>query len=411
VKTNETFHNSLPINNDLYEFLNEINYGLTAKQMNNIYSLVEGIICLKGTKSILRISKEVIAARECCSLYRYLKNSEWLDELIDRNRLVHLDLFSENNIQSKRPGFFIIDDTVNPKKKAQCMEGLSFNHSHTEGKRIKSHCIVSSQFVCGSVSNSLNYKFYLSEDNCIKHDRVFKGKSDIACDFVKNLNKPSHCSNVYCLVDSWYTSEKLIKSCIQNQMHLIGAIRKNRLITPTFTRIQIGEFFKALPEDIFDVVTIDDVNYKAFDFTATLGKSGDITVKVVLSYEIKKDGTVIPLYLISTDTSLSARQIILYYLKRWNIEVDYKHFKSDLGFDEYKIRDLRAIERYLLIVFLAMNFLQIYHFKHKSSVKTIGDCIEAFINDRFRLIIDYVYDNAARGCPKGQLYESLKVFI
>lgn len=400
--------NSITVNKNIYEFLNEIDYGLSVKQKNNLYSLVEGIVVVKGTKSIRRISHEVFSAPECSSMYKYLKDSNWIDELINSNRTNFLNLFFNNEIKHKKPGFLIIDDTVNAKKKANCMEGVSYNHSHTEGKRIKSHCVVSSQFVCGDISMPLDYKLYLSDEKCKEYNRTFKGKPDIAIDFINNFCKPSNCEKVYCLVDSWYSSEKLIRSCLENGMNLIGTIKSNRLITPNFTRMQVGKFFKALPEDIFDVVTIEDIKYKVFGFTALLGKT-DIKVKVVLSYEIKKNNEIVPIYLMSTDTELSAKEIISYYLKRWDIEVDYKHFKSDLGFDEYKIRSLKAIERYLLIVFLAMNFLQMHMYNNRCRIKTIGECIQEIIKTRFKSVIDFVYKASAQGYPLEQLYSSLKI--
>lgn len=403
------FKDSLTINKELYEYLDEINYGLSTDQFTNLYSLAEGMITVKGTKSIRRISNETLTAPTCSSLYKYLSKSTWDNKLIERNRVSLLNMFFESNLKTKEPAFLIIDDTVNPKKKAISMEGLSFNHSHTEGKRIKSHCIVNSQFVCGKISMSLNHQFYLSKENCIKYKRQFKGKSDIAIDFVSNFSKPSNCEKTYCLVDSWYSSERLIRHCLENDTHLIGAIRSNRLVTPNFVRMQIGKFFKALPEDIFDVVTIEGTEYKTFEFTACLGKS-DLTVKVVLSYEVKRNKDIIPIYLVSTDTSLSAKQIILYYLKRWNIEVDYKHFKSDLGFDEYKIQDLKAIERYMLIVYLAMNFLQMYRYKNNISFKTLGECIEEIIKSRFKSVVNFVYTASAEGYPLEQVYLSLKLF-
>jgi SRSO17 transposase len=400
--------NSLTINKQIYDFLNEIDYGMSVNQLSNLYSLIEGAITLKGTKSIRRISNNAIEAPGESALYKYLKKSEWKNKIIEHNRLSFLSMFFDNNVKSKEPGFLIIDDTVNPKKKAKSMEGLSFNHSHTEGKRIKSHCIVSSQFVCGSISMPLNYQLYLSKENCTKFNREFKGKSDIAIDIINNFNKPTNCNKIYSLVDSWYSSERLIKNCLANQMHLIGAIRSNRLITPNFVRMQVGQFFKALPKEIFDVVTVKDSRYKTYEFNAKLGKS-DLTVKVVLSYEIKKNDDVIPIYLISTDTSLSAKEIISYYLNRWNIEVSYKHFKTDLGFDEYKIRSLKAIERYLLIVHLAMNFLQVYRYRNNISYKTLGECIEDIIRTKFKSIVDFIYHASACGCPLGQVYKSLKI--
>ncbi|GAE03152.1 hypothetical protein CBO05C_2842 [Clostridium botulinum B str. Osaka05] len=42
---------------------------------------------------------------------------------------------------------------------------LSYNHSHTEGKNLWSHCIVTSNFVVGELSIPLNYKPYLNKEN------------------------------------------------------------------------------------------------------------------------------------------------------------------------------------------------------------------------------------------------------
>ncbi|MDU1443294.1 MAG: hypothetical protein E6916_07255 [Clostridium cochlearium] len=50
-------------------------------------------------------------------------------------------------------------------------------------------------------------------------------KSDIAVDFINSFEKPANYDKIYCLVDSWYTSQKLINSTLMQGIHLIGALK------------------------------------------------------------------------------------------------------------------------------------------------------------------------------------------
>ncbi len=99
-----------------------------------------------------------------------------------------------------------------------------------------------------------------------------------------------------------------------------------------------------------------------------------------------------PFYILSTDLKLDPKTIIEYYCLRWDIEVNYKYFKSNLGFDKYTVRSLKSIERYLVIEFLAINFLELYRLKNlKTTISTIGDTIRYHQNNAYRTLIQYIY--------------------
>ncbi len=66
----------------------------------------------------------------------------WDDKLLNRNHVEYLNLFLEQQAKPESTGFLIIDDTVSPKPKAKKIEGLDYHFSHTEGKNIWSHCVV-----------------------------------------------------------------------------------------------------------------------------------------------------------------------------------------------------------------------------------------------------------------------------
>jgi len=126
------------------------------------------------------------------------------------------------------------------KKVLEKMQGLSFNHSHAEGKRVWSHCVVISNFVINDLSIPLQFQPYYSKDVCIDINKPFKSKIDIAKDFINDFNPPNNCDSIYCLIDSWYTSTPLIESCLKKGFHLIGALKSNRIINPFGFKVKLS---------------------------------------------------------------------------------------------------------------------------------------------------------------------------
>ena len=74
-----------------------------------------------------------------------------------------------------------------------------------------------------------------------------------------------------------------------------------------------------------------------------------------------------PFYLACTNTTLTTKEIIEYYGYRWEIEVSFRYKKQRLGLEDYEMRSLKGIERFLSLVYLVYNFLEIK--RYKSNVK------------------------------------------
>jgi len=75
---------------------------------------------------------------------------------------------------------------------------------------------------------------------------------------------------------------------------------------------------------------------------------------VLISYP--KDAFHVPKALrafISTDVSLSTREILDRYVERWPVEVFFRHAKDRLAFDKYQVRSSKGIRRYWLLMSLA----------------------------------------------------------
>ena len=400
-------NNILSINDELYNYLNDVNYGMNKPQFHHITTIVNGLINLDGTKSLLKISEHILNAKSSSSIYRFLSRSKWDDSLIDRNRINYLKLHFNNLIQPKSTGFIVIDDTVNPKEQAKKMQGLSYNHCHTEGKNLWSHCVVTSNFVAGDMSMPLNYRPYLSKDNCEIHDKTFISKSDIALDIINSFEKPSNCDKIYCLVDSWYTSEKLINGCFINGFDFIGALKSNRKISPLGITMQVKEFAKYIDPATLDVVTVEGTDYRVYTYEGKVSKIENALV--LICYEADGDGFKEPVYLMSTDIELDAETVISYYQKRWSIETNYKYLKTHLGFDEYKVQGILSIERYFLLTFLAINFLELYRLYHHKELDTIGDTIKTVKSLSAKDLVCFVYSQAKKDIPIEVVLSELKL--
>ncbi|MBM7582734.1 transposase, partial [Caldicoprobacter guelmensis] len=128
------------------------------------------------------------------------------------------------------------------------------------------------------------------------------------------------------------------------------------------------------------------------------------------SYEVKEDGFETPVCILSTDIELGNEIILRYYAVRWTIETSYQYLKESLGFDEYKVRSLVSIERYMLLCFLAYNFLEYYRVRGKQlNLDTIGDTIEHMKKESIKDFVDFVYYHAKNDVPLVDIYAKLKL--
>jgi len=86
--------------------------------------------------------------------------------------------------------------------------------------------------------------------------------------------------------------------------------------------------------------------YYTFEKNVIIDRIGE--VKLVISKR-KRDG--VTKYIISTDKSLSPKEVISIYEDRWDIETAHREINQKLGFKDYQLRDKNTIERFIQLVF------------------------------------------------------------
>ncbi|WP_090677486.1 transposase [Paenibacillus tianmuensis] len=76
------------------------------------------------------------------------------------------------------------------------------------------------------------------------HQITFKSKNDLAIEMIDAFQANDD-EQVCVLMDSWYTSEKVVNACNREGFHVIAAIKTNRLICPSDIPIKINDFRRA----------------------------------------------------------------------------------------------------------------------------------------------------------------------
>jgi hypothetical protein len=161
---------------------------------------------------------------------------------------------------------------------------------------------------------------------------------------------------VYVLFDSWYASAKLIKWCRRQHWHVICALKSNRCLN----EVQVRAHHQRLKHQRYTRVTLTAADDRRHTYLvrSVKGRLNDVPgeVRVFISKRHRRDRK--PRYYMSTDLSLSAQTALSRYSKRWPVEVANFYLKVRLGLSDFRLRSFEAIEKYLVVSWLALGFLE-----------------------------------------------------
>jgi SRSO17 transposase len=399
----------------IVKFLLALRLQMSEPQFNHLLHIVHGIILCEGRKNISQIRRSSGDYRHLSCITRFMKNSTWNANRIQRRRMQFL-MEKIRRERAKRNDhrpitFFIIDDTSCKKDNStKHIEGLDFHYSHNDGKGVWSHCIVTAHIVSAGYSFAWDFRPYFREEYCTTHKLTFRSKNDLAVELIQAY-EPSENELVYTLMDSWYTSQKLVDACNAKGFHIIGAVKTNRTICPAGIRTQIGEFAANYirKSDLRSVTVEGKGTYRMYEYEGPLA---DIeNVKVLLSWENEFDSSKPPFCILCTDKSLDLVTILRYYDVRWSIETGYRYFKDMLGFDQYQLQSFHAIQRFWAIQFLVYNFLELQRreWSDNSNTLTLGDVVRRIRKDYFGQTVVYVYQQALAQRPLSEVLDELKL--
>ncbi len=282
------------------------------------------------------------------TIAHFLNSGKWDDSLLsDTLKRSVIEIIYSEAARTGKPVFCIVDDTIASKPKPSSrvlhpIEDAYFHQSHLKGKQDYGHQAVAIMLSCNGII--LNYAFVMYNKSI--------SKIDIVQNIAKELPVPTVIS--YFLCDCWYVSEKIINTFAERGFHTIGALKTNRILYPFGIKKKLNEFAALLSvtHSDFHLVTVKNQTYYVYRYEGKL--NGVENAVVLLSYPEKafRNPKALRAFL-NTDVSLSADEILSYYVCRWPIEIFFRQCKDKLALNSYQMRSAQGIRRFWLPMSLA----------------------------------------------------------
>ena len=278
----------------------------------------------------------------------FLNKGKWDDsKMEDTLKSTVIQIIYQEALRSGKTVFCIVDDTIASKTKPSSralhpIEDAYFHQSHLKGKQDYGHQAVVVMLSCNGIV--LNYAL-------VMYDKSMS-KVKIVQEIAKELPIPPVVS--YFLCDSWYTCGDIMDAFIKKGFYTIGALKTNRILYPCGIKQKVSEFALLLrkTDAAVSLVTVGSRSYYVYRYEGNL--NGIENAVVLITYP--KDAFQVPKALrafISTDVSLSTKEILDKYADRWPVELFFRQSKDKLSFDRYQIRSSKGIHRYWLLMSLA----------------------------------------------------------
>lgn len=247
--------------------------------------------------------------------------------------------------------YVVIDDSKTAKRGKHVQAAFRL-FDHTTQRFLWGH-----QFVCVTLRYrglSIPYaiELYRSKADCQKRRLPFRKLTQIAEDLIAGL-PDFGIKRVYVLADTYYASKQIIRTAHAKGFHFVSFLKSNRRLIIDGRRSSVSKFLKrSFRKTRKRWISLGKARYATVQQECHLPGIGDVSV--VFSQK-KGRRTVLPLF--ATDSTLTTKEIIAIYRKRWSIEVLFKQTKQYLGLTAYHHRDEHAVRTHLQLVFLAYALL------------------------------------------------------
>lgn len=349
IQRNEPLHNFLTAFREAFK---------NGPQYRHFQAYVVGLLIYLGSRTLAGLSRAIPGGRSACCLYRFLAEMDWDVEKVEQVRWAMLNRHTRRALQAAGrhnkavPVFLAIDDSLVEKTGKQ-MEGVDYHYSHSAGHTVLGHVWVTGHLVVLGQSYPVSWKLYLRQATCEAMGISFASKPELAQAILGEFD-PLPGTQTYVLTDSWYPSQDILNTCQELGFYLISAVKSDRKFKATGHDLQVQQWTQKLSEEVFDFVTVNTTGYAIWSHTGRL--SSGHRVKLVINRVIGQKKW---RYLISTDLAVTSQTIISHYLVRWEVENFYRVAKQSLGWGDYQVRDLFAIERHVQLMMVAHAYLEI----------------------------------------------------
>jgi len=346
-------------------------------------TIILGLIIGTRRKCIYHIFRTFQLLAESIGLtekrfYMFLQSSKIP---LDRMWKVIYELLGEEMLENGKI-IIALDDTTYAKS-GKKISGANTHYDHAAkqncSKYVWGHCRVvigilksiHGRWACLPLAQSL----YIPEKNAGNH---FETKIDAAGRLIGNFAKTVS-NDILVITDSWFGNKSLWKHfCdLPVNVHILTRLRINSVLynfpdnsgKRKGRKLKYGKRFKKLPELALDLERkigqfmiygkIRECKYAEFE---CMHKGFKMPVKIVLVYMKSR---VFPI--LSTDTTLTAQEMIEFYSARWKIESGFKELKHEIGALDNQARKRESVENHFELCCMAVTMTWIYAMKREKA--------------------------------------------
>jgi hypothetical protein len=315
-------------------FVGLLGISLHAPQLRHLERFADLLVLAPRRKTLAQLAAQELDGVDASNLADFFRISPWDPDDLRLPILAFIFRYLKEHPELLAlPIYFTLDDSLTPKDKGTCkLQGIDWHFDHNQKRTIRGGCHVVLGLHWGDFHFPLSWRLYLRESTVRRLNKDkrrhgkprlrYRSKLDLAQEMLGQVISFLPTTNpVYVLFDSWYTSAQLVKWIRQQGWHVIGAVKSNRKLSGQ----KLTAWHHALKGRSYDRVSLELANKQRRTYwTRTLtgrirGVPGE--VRVVISQ--RGPGVRTPKYFLCTDTTLSAREILTRYQKRWSQEVDY----------------------------------------------------------------------------------------
>lgn len=333
---------------------------------------------LDGRLWVTKVILSNLLGRHFTNFYRFLESKTWTTEKVARQ----VWAMCQPVAQQQKRLFVALDDTVS-QKAGRHFDGLGVHHDpmnkqHPKGLS-RGHCFVClaalAQQGCGHfVALFLSCALYVQKKAC-QEGRTFATKLVLAADLVKALPVPEE-TQVLAVCDGAYAKKNFVEPVTKSGRGVISRLRSDTPfydLPPARRKLPNGNYPSGRPKEY-------GKKYKAQHWAKNMGTWREVTLllygrsvtlqiktRVVLQRTLGVQMRLVAVkweerpvvFFFSTDTTMTAEEIVQCVGARFAIETGFRDAKQSFGFSTYQVRRETRFVRLVHLCLWAQTLLRL----------------------------------------------------
>lgn len=414
----------------------------TAEQRKHFCEYVTGLIA--GDKAtIAAINGLFLNNNDQSSLNKFMTQARWAEEGLNYRRFTYeLSRLHRRPVRASA-GRLILDDTLAHHTKCS-MEGLAYLRDHSIGRNVWTHNVVTSYYVnrsdqfpvdlrlyhqfnrkyekqvlqqvqerLHSTSTLANYRQYLAT-LVSQHYRqqLYQPKTRLGAELVQQAVAWKLPFSVV-LFDSWFLRWPLIEAIQAVGKDWIGACPKDRLILHKNRWTQLQRYIQTIPAEAYRPYHLGEHCYWVFSKVLPMKNLKRQRVRLVASYKNHLNLDKLPRFYVTNRKDWEAKRMLSTYLDRWPTETFNEDVKGNLGFEDYQLRQLRAIKRHWYLSFVAYSLLGDQgppgrsRWAVRGQFQSTGQRCQAVVDELLGYLVHWIVQKSQAGLPPNHILRLL----